>query len=111
MCCTKFSCLLEVVAQKSSRSMMSFSVEVLPSSPTIIVLDFLPKGGLASTTSKRSPGSAASASATLMDTLLSEPMPCSSRFMAHTRAVPCTSSQPRNAPSLRRRFSTLVRFG
>jgi hypothetical protein len=29
MCCTKLSCLLLVVAQKSSRSTMSFSVEVL----------------------------------------------------------------------------------
>jgi hypothetical protein len=65
--------LLLVVAQKSSRSTMSFSVEVLPSSPTIIVLLFLPKGGLASTTLKRSPGSAASASATLTGTLFSEP--------------------------------------
>ena len=61
ICCTKFNCLLDVVAQKSSRSMMSFLVEVLPSSPTIIVLDFLPIGGLASTASNRSPGSAASA--------------------------------------------------
>ena len=61
MCCTKFNCLLDVVAQKSSRSMMSFLVEVLPSSPTIIVLDFLPNGGLASTASNRLPGSAASA--------------------------------------------------
>jgi hypothetical protein len=31
MCWTKLSCLLLVVAQKSSRSMMSFSVEVRPS--------------------------------------------------------------------------------
>jgi len=84
--------LLLVVAQKSSRSTMSFSVEVLPSSPTIIVLLFLPKGGLASTTSKRSPRSAASASATRTGALFSEPMPWSIRFIAHTRALPYTSS-------------------
>ena len=110
-CWTKLSCLLEVVAQKSSRSTMSFSVETLPSSPTIIVLLFLPKGGLVSTTSKRSPGSAASASATSIGTLFSEPMPCSIRFIAHSRAVACTSSQPRKAPSLRWRFSSRVRLG
>ena len=92
MCCTKLSCLLLVVAQKSSRSMVSFSVLVRPSSPTITVLLFLPNGGLASTTSKRSPGSAASASPTTTGTDFSEPMPCSIRFIAHTRAVACTSS-------------------
>ena len=59
MCCTKLSCLLLVVTQKSSRSTMPFSVEVLPSSPTTTVRLFLPKGALASSTSKRSPGSGA----------------------------------------------------
>jgi hypothetical protein len=42
--------------------------DTLPSSPTMVVLLFLPKGGLASTTSKRSPGSAASASPTTTGT-------------------------------------------
>ena len=65
-----------------------------------MVLLFLPKGGLVSTTSKRSPGSAASASATSTGTLFSEPMPCSIRFMAHSRAVACTSSQPREGAFL-----------
>jgi hypothetical protein len=44
MYCTKFSCLLLVVAQKSSRSIVSFSVLVRPSSPTITVLLFLGGG-------------------------------------------------------------------
>ena len=84
--------MFEVVAQKSSRSMMFFSVETLPSAPVIMVLDFLPKGGLASTTSKRSPGSATRASVTVIGTDLSLPMPCSIRFIAASRAVLCTSS-------------------
>ena len=90
-----------VVAQKSSRSMMSFSVVRLPSSPTIIVLLFLPKGGLASTTSKRSPGSAASASATLIGHALLGADAVQHQVHRAQRAVACTSSQPRKASSLR----------
>jgi len=67
--------------------MRGTSTAARPFSPTIIALLFLPNGGLASTTPKRWPGSAASASATAMGTCLSEPMPCSSRFIAHTCAV------------------------
>ena len=111
MCCTKLSCLLLVVAQKSSRSITSFSVLTRPSAPVIIVLLFLPKGGLASTTSKRSPGSEASASATTMGTDLSLPMPCSIMFIAARRAVLCTSSQPRRACSFRCFFCSRVRLG
>ena len=87
-------------------------LRALPSSPTIVVLLFLPNGGLVSTMSKRSPGSAASASADhRWARSCREPMPCSNRFIAHSRAVPCTSSQPLKAPSLRWRFSSLVRLG
>ena len=51
MCWRKLSCLFEVVAQKSSRLMVSVSEETRPSSPMIVMEDFLPNGGLASTRS------------------------------------------------------------
>ena len=99
-----------MVAQKSSRSMMSLSLEALPSSPTIIVLDFLPNGGLASTTSKRSPGSAASASARLARARSSsEPMPCSSRFIAHSARGAVDELHAAEAPSLRQLLLVLGR--
>src|ERR1035437_6116787 len=47
----KLSCLLLVLAQKSSRLMMSDSLEVSPSSLEMGTLLFLPKGGLARTMS------------------------------------------------------------
>src|SRR3990172_10274646 len=56
-CWMKLSCLLDVVAQKSSRSMISVSRDTLPFSATMVVLLFLPKGGLVRTISNRSPGS------------------------------------------------------
>ena len=60
----------------------------------MVVLLFLPKGGLVSTISNRSPGSAARESETMIGRSLSVPMPWSIRFMAQSRAVLCTSSQP-----------------
>src|SRR3990172_21934 len=48
-CWIKLSCLLDVVAQKSWRSMISVSRDTLPFSATMVVLLFLPKGGLVST--------------------------------------------------------------
>ena len=51
MCCKKLSCLLLVVAQKSSRLMVSDSFDCSPPSPIIVTLLFLPNGGLASTMS------------------------------------------------------------
>ena len=43
-CWRKLSCLLEVVAQKSSRSIISVSLATLPSSATIVVLLFSERG-------------------------------------------------------------------
>ena len=51
MCCRKLSCLLLVVAQKSSRLMTSDSFADSPASLTMVTLLFLPKGGLARTMS------------------------------------------------------------
>src|SRR5262245_60394739 len=86
MCCRKLSCLLLVVAQKSSRLMTSDSFSCSPAALTIVTLLFLPKGGLASTTSY-SPCFAAKASLVTIGSSVSasSPMPCRSRFMAHTR--------------------------
>ncbi len=100
-CWIKLSCLFEVVAQKSSRSTVSFSFETLPFSATMVVLLFLPKGGLVRIMSKRSPGSAARESLTANGKALSSsPIPCSIKFMAQSRAVDCTSSQPLKVPCL-----------
>src|SRR4029434_2614220 len=93
-------CLLEVVAQKSSRSIISVSRATLPSSATIVVLLFLPKGGFVITISYRSPESPAKESATTSGSS-SPPMPCSIMFIAHKRAVLWTSSQPRKADFFR----------
>lgn len=51
MCCKKLSCLFEVVAQKSGRLIARSLLDALPSSPTTVIDDFLPNGGLARTTS------------------------------------------------------------
>src|SRR5258706_13523754 len=51
MCWRKLSCLLLVVAQKSSRLMMSDSLDCSPASLTMVTLLFLPNGGLARTMS------------------------------------------------------------
>src|SRR5439155_8220126 len=50
-CCRKLSCLLLVVAQKSSRTYVSASLLSSPSSLITVMLDFLPNGGLVSTMS------------------------------------------------------------
>src|ERR1017187_5821795 len=50
-CWRKLSCLLLVLAQKSSRLMMSDSLDVSPASLTMVTLLFLPKGGLVITRS------------------------------------------------------------
>ena len=47
MCWRKLSCLLLVLAQKSSRLMMSDSLDDSPASLTMVTLLFLPNGGLA----------------------------------------------------------------
>ena len=66
-----------------------------PSAPTIVSDDLRPNGGLDSTTEHRAPGSAIRASLTSMsDSPSGVPMPCSSRFIAASRAVPSTSSYP-----------------
>ena len=64
MCCTKLSCLLDVVTTKSWRSISRSSRTSRPSAPTIVSDDLRPNGGLESTTDQRSPGSAISASRT-----------------------------------------------
>ena len=112
MCWRKLSCLFDVDAQKSSRTTVRLWRSALPSSLTIVTDDFFPNGGLVSTMSNRSPGSARSASSTW--TGLSESgdsMPCSNRFMAHSRAVLSTISQPVNSPERRCRFWSGSRFG
>ena len=108
MCCRKLSCLLLVVAQKSSRLMTSDSFCCSPASFTIVTLLFLPKGGLASTTSY-SPCFAARASFVTIGSSVSasSPMPCKSRFMAHRRVTLSTSSMPKSVPLLSFRFCAL----
>jgi hypothetical protein len=53
MCWTKFSCLLLVDAQKSSRTIVVDSRFTSPSSVTNVTLDSLPKGGLVRMMSNR----------------------------------------------------------
>ena len=76
------------------RSGLSRSIS--PSSLTMVIDDFLPNGGLVSTMSKRSPGSAASASSTVDRARRRGRRRCraGSRFMAQSRAVLSTISQP-----------------
>ena len=62
MCWTKFSCLFLVVAQKSSRTMVSCSRSVPPSSVTTSAEDFRPNGGFVAAIDQRRPGSALSES-------------------------------------------------
>ena len=84
-----------VEAQKSSRTIVSCSLSFSPSALTTVIDDLRPNGGLVSTISKRSPGSALSASSTWIGlSASSEPMPCRSRFMTQSRAVLSTISQP-----------------
>ena len=100
MCWRKLSCLFEVEAQKSSRLITSDSFEVSPSSFTMVTLLFLPKGGLANTTSY-SPCLLARASFEVTGrsvALASEPMPWSSRFIAQRRVTLSTSSTPKSVP-------------
>ncbi len=66
--------------------------------------DFLPKGGLVSTTSTWSLGSSRRASSVRIGgsrLSSSGPMPCRNRFIAHRRATPSTSSTPRSASKRR----------
>src|SRR5262245_37489317 len=103
-CCTKFSCLLLVDAQKSSRTTVSVSRSCSPSSLTTSTLDFLPNGGLVSTRSKRVPGSPRRLSSVLTGGSASSlvgPIPCKKRFIAHRRVTLSTISTPRNASNLR----------
>lgn len=75
-CCRKFSCLLDVVTQKSDRIYVCVSLDVCPSLSTIVILLFLPKGGLVKTISYRSPGPEAKLSKPPSMGLSSLPMPC-----------------------------------
>ena len=78
-----------------------------PASLTIVIDDFRPNGGFAATMSNRTPGSARSASTTVTRLgPVGVPMPCSSRFMAHNRAVPSTISHPCTVSSRRNRLSS-----
>jgi hypothetical protein len=64
MCWRKLSCLLEVDAQKSSRTTTRSSRSASPASFTMVIDDLRPNGGLAAITSTRTPESPRSASAT-----------------------------------------------
>ena len=101
MCWRKLSCLLLVLAQKSSRLMISDSFDDSPDSLTMVTLLFLPKGGLAKTKSY-SPCFPASASlvTTGKSSSNSPPMPCKSRFIAQSRVTLSTNSIPKNVPAL-----------
>src|SRR5712691_8809010 len=112
MCCRKFSCLLLVVAQKSSRLMTSDSRCCSPASLTMVTLLFLPNGGLARTMSY-SPCLPASASLVTTGSSVSEspPMPWRSRFIAHRRVTPSTSSMPKSEPVRSRFFCSRSRAG
>ncbi len=102
MCCTKLSCLFDVVATKSWRSISRSSRTSRPSAPTMVRDDFRPKGGFERTTVARLDGGAMSESRTSTGLFPpSLPMPCSSRFMAARRAVPSTSSVPKTSVSSR----------
>jgi hypothetical protein len=91
--------LLLVVTQKSGRATSVSSRLSLPSAPTMVIELLRPNGGLASTTLGRRPSARSSASRTSIG--LSSPgctMPCSTMFIAASRAVPSTSSTPRTKP-------------
>ena len=93
MCWTKLSCLFDVVATKSCRSISVSSRTSRPSAPTIVSDDFFPNGGLVSTRLQRDPGSTSRESCTTIgESPFAVPMPCNSMFIAASRAVPSTSS-------------------
>src|SRR6266851_3383101 len=69
---------------------MTDCLSVSPASLTTVMLDFLPKGGLVTTTSKCSLGSLRSASSVLIGGSCSSssgPIPCRSMFIAQSRVV------------------------
>src|SRR5207247_3876333 len=83
-CWRKLSCLLLVLAQKSSRCTTSDCFSSSPASLTIVTLLFFPNGGLVSTISY-SPCFPASASFTITGTCVASlPIPCSTRFILHS---------------------------
>src|SRR5438046_3600773 len=101
-CWRKLSCLLLVLAQKSSRCTTSDCFSSSPASLTIVTLLFFPNGGLVSTI-PYSPCLPASASFTITGTwVASLPMPCITRFMQQSRATLSTSSTPRSCSVLRK---------
>jgi hypothetical protein len=96
MCCTKLSCLLLVVAQKSSRSMVSFSV-LTPCRlhPRWWCCSSCRRAGWPAPRRSARRGRPPAHRPPRRAPTFPEPMPCSIRFIAHSRAVACTSSQPR----------------
>ena len=111
MCCTKLSCLFEVVAQKSSRSMQCLSRDVLPSSPTIVDARLLAEGRIGEHEVEALAGLGGQRVGHLdrRTHLSSAPMPCRNRFIAHS-ARGAARAPSRGAPrSLRRRFCVLGR--
>ena len=71
------------------------SRSLLPFSPMTVMEDFLPNGGLASTTlGYRRGGSASESRTSISDGPFGLPTPCTSMFIAASRAVPSTSSVP-----------------
>src|ERR1022692_4689499 len=89
----EIGCLLLVLAQKSSRLMMSDSLDDSPASLTMVTLLFLPNGGLARTISY-SPCFPASASfvTTGKSDSDSPPIPCNNKFIAQSRVTLSTNS-------------------
>ena len=97
---------VELLVARRRDEVLPLDLQVLadlpPVGPTIVSDDFRPNGGLDSTTDHRCPGSAIRESLTsISDSPFGVPIPCSSRFIAASRAVPSTSSYPRTKPSRR----------
>jgi hypothetical protein len=109
ICCTKFSCLFDVVVQKSSLAIELSFFQIFQSEVVKESVDFLPNGGFVKIIVYLFHGSFIKLSQTSIG-LLSSQMPCKNIFITARRAVQATSSCPKTTSVFSFFCSSLSKF-